>query len=203
MGTMWQDLRYATRMLVKNPGFTAVAVLTLALGIGANTAIFSVVNSVLLRPLAYRDPQQLYVVREIVPQWAKSVPMLAANLPDFLIWQKECHSFDCIAIAEPIELALSGSGDAQEIQGVRASASLFDVLGVHPALGRAFRREEDQAGRDQVVILADSFWRNRFHADPGLVGTAIMLNGEPHTVVGILPAAFHFAKDLGSLSGFG
>ena len=200
---LWHDLHYGARMLCKNSGFTAVAVLTLALGIGANTAVFSVVNSVLLRPLAYRNPQQLYVIREIVPQWSKSYPLLAANLQDFLIWQKECHSFDQVALAESLDMTLRGAGETEQIHGVRGSANLFDVLGVHPALGRSFFSEEDQPGRDRVVILTDSFWHTRFHSDPALVGTAITLDGEAHVVVGILPAAFRFPKELGTLSRFG
>ncbi len=201
--TLLQDLRFALRMLRKNPGFTAVAVLTLGLGIGANTAIFSLVNSVLLRPLSYKDPQQLYVVREIVPQWANSSPTLAANLLDFQIWQKECRSFDPIAIAEALEMDLSGAGDAEEIHGIRASANLLDLLGERPALGRSFVPEEDLAGHDRVVILTDAFWRGRFHGDPGLMGRTITLNGEPHVVIGVLPASFHFPKEIGSWIDFG
>jgi predicted permease len=201
--TLAQDLHYAFRLLIKNPGFTLVAVLTLALGIGANTAIFSFVNSVLLRPLSFRNPEQLYVINEIVPEWAKSFPILAANLPDFLIWQKECHSFEQVAVAESEELGLSGSRDAEEIRGIRASANLLDLLGEHPALGRSFRPDEDQAGHDLVVILTDSFWRGRFHADPNLLGRTIILDGQPHLVVGILPPSFHFPMQIGASGTFG
>ena len=159
LDTLVQDLRFAFRMLRKSPGFTAMAVLTLGLGIGANTAIFSVVNSALLRPLAYREPQQLYLVREIVPQMAKFAPTLGANIPDFRIWQKQVHSFADIAIAESTSADLSGAGEPEVIRGVRASANIFDVLGAQPALGRAFLPEEDQAGRGNVVLLTDAFWR--------------------------------------------
>src|SRR5437899_3231179 len=136
--TLLQDLRFAFRMLRKSPGFTAVAVLTLALGIGANTAIFSVVNSALLRPLAYREPGRLYLVREIVPQLAKFAPEMDANLPDFLIWQKQVHSFADVAIAESTTAGLTGAGEPEMIRGVRVSANIFDVLGAQPALGRTF-----------------------------------------------------------------
>jgi predicted permease len=200
--TLLQDLGYAVRMLRKNPGFTAVAILTVALGVGANTVIFSLVNGVLLRPLSYKDPQQLFVVREVVPQWTKSYPLLAANLPDFQIWQKECQSFEQVAIAEALEMNLSGTGEAEEIHGVRASANLLNLLGEHPLLGRSFLPEEDQTGKDRVVILTDAFWRSRFHGDPGIIDRTITLNGEPHAVIGVLRASFHFPKEIGTLSGF-
>ena len=196
--TLLQDIRYALRMLRKNAGFTAVAVLTLALGIGANTAIFSLVNGVLLRPLSYKDPGQLYVIREIVPQWAKSVPSLAANYPNFLIWQKECRAFEQMSLAEGIDMVLSGAGDAEEIHGVRASTNLLEFLGQYPAIGRSFLPEEDQAGHDRAVILTDGFWRSRFHSDPNMIGRSITLDGEPHVVVGVLPSSFHFPKTIAS-----
>ena len=198
-----QDLRLGARMLRKNPGFTTVAILTLALGIGANTAIFSLVNSVLLRPLTYKDPQQLYIIREIIPQWANSIPTLDANLPDFQIWQKECRSFEQIAVAEAMDMDLSGAGDAEEIHGIRASANLLDLLGEHPVLGRSFIPEEDLAGHDRVVILTDAFWRGRFHGDPALVGRTITLDGQSHVVIGVLPPTFRFPKALGSSFDFG
>jgi predicted permease len=182
-----QDLRFGLRMLRKSPGFTAVAVLTLSLGIGANTAIFSIVNSALLRPLSYPEPQQLYVVREIVPQWAKSTPSLDANLPDFQIWQKQVHSFEGVAITEGTSADLTGVGEPEQIRGMRVSASLLDVLGVRPALGPGFLPQQDEAGHGYVVILADRFWRSHFHADPSIIGKGITLDGFPHTVVGVLP----------------
>src|SRR6059036_1727756 len=187
--TVVQDLRFGVRMLARNPGFTAVAVATLALGIGANTAIFSVVNSVLLRPLAYRESQQIYLIQVIWLQMAKFYPLIPANLPGFRIWQRECHSFEGIAVAEGASADLTGAGEAVEIHGVRASANIFDVLGVRPALGRSFLPEEDEPGRGRVVVLTDEFWRGRFHADPFVVGRTITLDGAPYTVVGVLPAS--------------
>src|SRR5437762_768218 len=200
MTPLLQDLRYGIRMLAKNPGFTAIAVLTLALGIGANTAIFSVVNTVLLRPLAYRDSERLYLIEEIVPQWAKFAPLLSANLPDFRIWQKDCHSFESIAIADNARAVLTGSGETEQIPGMRASANLFDVLGIVPALGRNFLPEEDEPGRGHVVILTDAFWRSRFHADSSLVGRRIRLDGDSYLVAGVLPASFHFPEELAATS---
>jgi len=191
-----QDVRYAARQLRRNPGFTAVAILTLALGIGVNTAIFSVVNSVLLRPLAYPHPERLYLVREIVPQYAKFVPSLLANLPDFQIWRKQVHAFEDVAIAEGASAILSGTGEPQRIHGVRASANLLELLGVRPALGRTFLPEEDEPGRGRVVILTDYFWRSRFGGNPSIVGRSISLDGAPHEVVGILPPSFRLPAAL-------
>ena len=179
-------------MLRKNPGFTAVAILTLALGIGANTAIFSMVNSVLLRPLAYREAQQLYLVREIIPELSQTYPMLPANLPNFRVWQRECHSFAEVAIVTSTGATLTGYGEAEEISGGLASANLFDVLGIVPQLGRTFLPQEDTPGKDHVVMLTDSFWRDRFHGDPTIVGRSITLDDQPFQVVGILPASFRF-----------
>jgi predicted permease len=179
-------------MLARSPGFSAVAVLTLALGIGANTAIFSVVNGVLLRPLAYPHPERLYLVREVVVQWMKTDPSMLANLPDFRIWQKQVRSFEDVAIAESASAILSGAGEPERIHGVRASTNLFALLGVRPAMGRAFQPEEDERGRGNVVMVTDHFWRSRFNSDPSLLGRVLMLDGAPHEVVGILPVSFHF-----------
>ena len=190
----FMDVRYGLRMLRKNPGFTAVAMLTLALGIGANTAIFSMVNSVLLRPLAYREAQQLYLVREIIPELSQTYPTLPANLPNFRVWQRECHSFADVAIVTSLDMTLTGYGEAEQISGGRASANLFDVLGIVPELGRTFLPQEDTPGKDHVVMLTDSFWRDRFHGDPAIVGGSITLDGKPFQVVGVLPASFRFPK---------
>jgi putative ABC transport system permease protein len=202
LDVLHQDLRFALRMFRKSPGFTAIAILTLALGIGATTAIFSVVNSALLRPLAYRDPQRLYLVREIVPQLAKFYPTLSANLPDFHIWQKQVHAFADVAIAESTTADLTGHDEPEVLHGVRASANIFSVLGTHPALGRTFRPEEDDSGRGRVLILTDAFWRNRFQGDPSAIGKTITLDGVPHEIVGILPASFPFPQVLGGADSY-
>jgi hypothetical protein len=156
-----KDLRYAIRTLRKSPGFTAVAIITLALGIGANTAIFSIVNSALLRPLSYSHPEQLYLVREILPQLAKFYPTVNANLPDFRIWQKQVHTFADVALAEATSADLTGTGEAESISGMRVSANILSLLGVRPALGRSFRPDEDESGQGRVVMLkngdADEF----------------------------------------------
>ncbi len=199
-----QDIRYGLRMLRKSPGFTSVALLTLAIGIGANAVIFSMVNSVLLRPLVYRQPQELYLLREIIPQLSNVYPTLPANVRSFRTWQRESHSFSQFSIVEPVRMALSFSGETEEVSGGVASANLFDVLGVEPRMGRTFLPSEDTPGHDHVVILTDAMWRDRFHADPSLLGRSISLDGEPYQVVGILPSSFRFPKDgqLGALTEF-
>jgi predicted permease len=201
---LWQDVRFGLRMLRKSPGFTAVAVLTLTLGIGANTAIFSMVNSVLLRPLAYREARQLYLVREIIPELSQTYPTLPANLPNFRVWQRECHSFAQVAIVTSSGATLTGYGESEDIYGGLASANLFDVLGIVPQLGRTFLPQEDTPGKDHVVMLTNAFWRDRFQGDPKMVGRSITLDGKPFQVVGILPASFRFPKgdQFGALTGF-
>lgn len=201
---LWQDARFGARMLRKSPGFTIVAVLTLALGIGANTTMFSVVNGVLLRPLAYRQSQQLYLIREIVPQLTKFYPTFPANLQNFRVWQQRARSFSEIAIAAGTSLDFTGHGPARQIAGAYVSASLFDTLGVRPEWGRDFRPEEDEPGRDHEVILTNSFWRSEFHGDPFIVGGYMTLDGAPYRVIGILPASFRFPgqDQLGPLTRF-
>ena len=200
MRALAYDLSYALRLLRKSPGFTAVTILTLAIGIGANTAIFSLVNGVLLKPLSFRDSKQLFVIHEIIPQWANSYPVLDANLPDYQIWRKESRSFDDIAILESTSMILSGAGESEQVQGTRASANLLQVLGVRPELGRLFLAEEDEAGHGQVVILTDSFWRERFEADSTIIGRSVTLGEHPFTVVGVVAPSFQMPGALGGLS---
>lgn len=193
------DLRDAGRKLRNQPLFALVVSLTLGFGIGANTAIFSVVNSVLLRPLNYDRPEQLYVIHEIIPQWAKSYPVLDANLTDFEIWRKEARSFEDIAIAEASSMVLTGSGDAEQVPCTRSSANFLSLLGARPALGRLFAPEEDNSGSGKSVILTNLFWRSRFHADAAIIGRTITLDGAAYTIVGVLPESFRLP---GGLNGF-
>jgi putative ABC transport system permease protein len=202
MNGLLQDLRYALRQLRKSSMLTVVAVATLALGIGATTVIFSVVNGVLLQPLRYAQPQQLYVVREIVPELSQTYPSFPANLAGFRIWQRECRSFSDIAIVKPQGLTLTGYGDPQQISGGQASANLFDVLGIRPVLGRTFLPQEDNTGNDHVVVLTYPFWRERFHGDSTIVGRSITLDGMPFQVVGVLPSSFRYPKNFGPLAEF-
>jgi predicted permease len=188
------DLRYAWRMLRKEWGFYGIAVATLALGIGANTAIFSVVDGVILRPLEYRESQRLVVIHEVVPRFANIAPMIPVNAMHFLEWRKTAHSFSEMALLGSVTYNFTGSGEPERIPSARVSPSLFPMLGIQARLGRTFLSEEDQAGRDRVVVLNEDLWRRRFAADPNVIGRKIVLNGNPYEIVGVLPASFHFPK---------
>src|SRR4051812_28450155 len=179
-----QDVRYGARMLLKNPGFTLIAVFALALGIGANSAIFSVVNTLLLRPLPYKNPSQLVVIWENATHlgFPKNTPS-AAN---FLDWQKQNTLFEGMAAFAERSFNLTGVGEPERLDGRRVSANLFDLLGVRPLVGRNFVPDEDKPGT-KVAILNESLWKRRFGSDPGVIGRALTLNGESYTVVGVLP----------------
>ncbi|MGA2134384.1 MAG: ABC transporter permease [Bryobacteraceae bacterium] len=194
---MWNDLRYAFRTLARERGFAAMAVLSLAVGIGANTAIFSVVNGVLLRPLAYREPQRLVAIREVVPKLVHLYPSLPVNLNHYFEWRKHCAALESVAVVRTSTFNLTGTGEPELLNGALVSANIFHVLGVNPRLGRAFLDEEDPEGHDRVVVISDSLWRRRFGADPSLVGRNILLGGRPHLVVGILAPDFRFFVQTG------
>jgi putative ABC transport system permease protein len=195
MRTLLQDLRYGLRMLGKNPGFTAVAVLTLALGIGANTAIFSVVNAVLLRPLPYKDPNRLVFVWQTYRP--RGVTWTAVAPANFLDWREQNRVFEDMAAVAISGVYLTGTGEPKRLEGQRVSASLFPLLGVSPLLGRTFLAEEDRPGGDPVVILSHRLWQERFGADPSAIGKTLTLDGEMHTVVGIMPPSFRFFNGWG------
>src|SRR5919202_2325488 len=188
METLWQDVRFGVRMLLKKPVFTAVAILALALGVGANTAIFSVVNGVLLRPLPFKDPDRLVRLGE----WSKEVPGMSISYPNFKDWREQNRVFDGIAATQFDSYNLTGSGEPERLQGRNVSWNFFDVLGVRPALGRAFRAEEDRAGAPRVCVISYSLWQRRFGAEEKVVGRAGTVNGESYTVVGVLPAGYRF-----------
>ena len=185
-----QDLRYGLRMLVKHPGFTAVAVTALALGIGANTAIFSVVNTVLLRPLPYKDPEQLMMVFE--DSRAHGYPRDTPTVANFIDWRDQNQVFESMAAIAGASFNLTGVGDPERLGGYRVSASLFPMLGVSPQLGRWFTPDEDQAGANRVVIMSHRLWQRRFGGDPNIVGRPLTLSGRSVTIVGIMPADFRF-----------
>jgi hypothetical protein len=188
-----QDLRYGLHLAVRNPRFTAVAVLTLGLGIGANTAIFSVVNAVLLRPLPYRDAGRLVVVLESNQgKGYQSFPVSTAN---FLDWKEQNRVFEEIAAAFDWAFNLTGRGEPEQIRGARVSANFFRMLGVDALRGRTFLLEEDQVGRDNVVVISYGLWKRRFGSDPGVVGQTVSLDGRAYTIIGILPPDFRFATE--------
>ncbi|MGA2184455.1 MAG: ABC transporter permease [Bryobacteraceae bacterium] len=198
MSVLLNDLRQAVRSLLKDRGYTTVALLTLAFGVAANTIIFSVVDAVLLRPLTYRDPGRLMVINEVVPEVARMYPRLPVNARHFFEWRDRCSSFGQFSIIEPLNFVLTRAGQPEQLIGARVSANLLFMLGVQPQLGRTFLDEEDQPGHEHEVIISDALWNRRFHRDPALVGRPITLDGAQWTVVGILPASFHFPKSDGS-----
>ena len=188
MNTFLQDVRYALRMLAKSPGFMAIAILTLALGIGANSALFSVVNGVLLNPLPYPNPQQLASVYSRTTQFSHS----SISYPNFLDWQRENGTFAAMAAYRGDEFNLTGSGEPERLRAEMVSADFFPILAVKPVLGRLFSAQDDHAGAAPVVLLSEGLWRRRFGASPQIIGEAISLNGVAYTVVGIIPTDFYF-----------
>ena len=189
MDVLRQDFRQAIRALVRTPGFTLVAVLTLALGIGANTAIFSVVNAVLLRPLPFHEPGQLVVLNEIETRRAATDQVAADNFRD---WRAQSKTLERLAAWNHWGLSISGEGEPVEISTIRASHDFFNVLGVQPALGRGFLPDEEQPGRDHVVVLSHALWQQRFAGDRRIVGRSVTLDDEPYTIVGVMPEGFRF-----------
>ncbi len=187
MTSLFQDVRYAARLLLRTPGFTAIAVVALALGIGANTAIFSVVNTLLLRPLPYRDPQQLLVIWEHnIPRDKKNNVVSPGN---YLHWREMNRVFDQVAGIATFRSTLTGQGNPEEMPVQYVNGGLLTMLGVAPQLGRLFAAEDDDPNV-HVAIVSDRLWRQRFGRDPGLLGKTITLGGVSHTVVGIMPAGF-------------
>ncbi len=194
---LWQDLRYSLRTLVKNPGFTAVAVIALALGIGANSAIFSVVNTVLLRPLPYKDPERLVMVWEDDTKggYPRDTPA-AANYVD---WRDQNQVFEGMAAMADADFNLTGTGDPERLEGKLVSASFFPLLGVEPQLGRVFLPEEDRPGANNVVLLSHGLWQRRFGSDPNVIGKPVTLNGGTGTVVGVMPPQFQHPGEKAEL----
>ncbi len=187
MSDLLRDLRLALRTLLKAPGFTTIAVITLGLGIGANTAIFSVVNGVLLKPLPYHEPERLAVVREVFGDGLRG----SVAGPNFTDWRDRNRSFEQLAAFRVRLLTVSGDGDPEEVVGTQVTSDFFGMLGVPVASGRAFSPDEEE-GEARAVVLGDGFWRTRYAADPGIVGRTIRLNARPYTVVGIAPPGFTY-----------
>ncbi|MGH6628806.1 MAG: ABC transporter permease, partial [Burkholderiales bacterium] len=197
METLLKDIRYAIRSLLKHPGFTVIAVITLALGIGANTAMFSVINGVLLRPLPYHEPDRLVTIWEESPlRGMYQMPVSYANLRD---WVDQNHSFEQISAYTFTNLNLSGAGEPARLSAVRASANLFALIGAKPLLGRPFLAEEDKDGANRVVILGHGVWQSRFGSDSEIIGKALTLNNQSYTVVGVMSPNFQFPVGFGYL----
>lgn len=189
MGTFWQDLQYGGRLLLKSPAFTLIAVATLALGIGANTAIFGIVNTVLLRPLPYPNQQQLVNVWETDSN--RKIKHGSVPPGDFVDWRAQNQVFQGISAFQFDVFTLTGAGEPEQVWGGRVSANFFDLFGVRPVVGRAFRPDEEQLGHDRVVIISHAVWTRHFAADPNVVGHSVTINDNPYTVIGVLPADFN------------
>lgn len=203
MHTLWQDIRYGARMLLKNPGITFVVILALALGIGANTAIFSVVNAVLLRPLPYPEPDSLLFLNERSPV----LDEMSISYPNFTDWRNQNHVFEKIGVYNRESYNLTGAGEAERILTAQASADLFYALRVNAAVGRVFTNEEDQPGGTPVVVLSHGLWQRRFGGQMSILNQPLTLNGKSYTVIGVMPQGFQYPSrvemwvPVGQLSG--
>ncbi|HEU0176543.1 MAG TPA: ABC transporter permease, partial [Blastocatellia bacterium] len=190
MQTLWQDLRYGARMLLKKPGFTLIAVITLALGIGANAAIFSVVDAVLLRPLPYPHAERMVYVLEGRLSEPKAEDSYSPQ--NFTEMRSRNQSFDSYSALSYVSFTLTGDQQPEALNGLLATADFGRVIGTAPALGRFFTADEDTPGKDHVALIGDGLWKRRFGADPQIVGRSVQLNGEPFTIIGVMPPNFYF-----------
>lgn len=192
MNTLLQDLRYGVRILLKHPGFTLVAVITLALGIGANTAIFSLVNSILLRPLPFREPDRLVRLLQASPKLGLS--SWGVSQADFAAYREQNRSFETMAIYNSGGMNLTGEGEPERLPMTNVTADFFKVFGVSPLLGRTFVEGEDAPGKNVVCVISHAFWQRRFAGDPNVVGRTLSLNNTPTQIVGVMPADFKFPR---------
>src|SRR6185369_11847396 len=190
MDSLIKDLRYALRALLRRPGFTAVAVITLALGIGANTAIFSVVHGVLLEPLPYVESDRLVALRQSNLTANVAQPDAQISPGNFLEWQRQNTTFSSLAAYRTVSYNLTGDGNPERLLSARVSSDLFKLLGAQPIWGRDFLAEEDQPGRDKVVIISQGLWHRRFGGWGDVLGKSLKLDGEDFTIVGVMPASF-------------
>ena len=192
MAAILQDFRYALRMLAKNPGFTLVAVLTLALGIGANAAIFSLVNAIMLRPPPFREPSRLMYLSERSSQ----LEGMSISYPNLLDWQKQTVAFESIAGFRNQGYNLSGGETPERVTGFSVSANFFATLGIAPLRGRVFSSDEDRAGAERVVVISEGLWHRRFGGDPAILDRTIQLDAQSHAVIGVMPASFQFPREV-------
>src|SRR5579864_900743 len=180
------DLGYAFRMLRKDAGFAAVVLLTLALGIGANTLLFSILNGVLLKPLPYPHPEQLVVLHES----KQNFPNGSISFPNFRDWRDRNHAFAAMGVSRGTGFLLTGRGDAEQLRAEAVSADFFSILGVQPVAGRLFLHGEDEIGAPPIVAISEGFWRRKLGAAPSVIGAALTLDGRNYAIVGVVPAAF-------------
>ncbi|HTF71846.1 MAG TPA: ABC transporter permease, partial [Edaphobacter sp.] len=183
-----QDIHYGIRTLLKSPSFAAAAVLTLALGIGANTATFSVVNRVLLSPLPYKDPNRLISLFEEIPSSKRS----SISYPNFLDWRDMNRSFSSIAGYRGTDVNISWNGEAEHLPGEMISAGLFEILGIHPIAGRTFSKNDDRLGAAPTIVISEGLWKRKFGSMPNIVGQTVTVDGTPRTIIGIVSSSFHF-----------
>jgi len=189
MNGFLQDLRYAVRQFLKTPALTAVVVITIALGVGANTALFSVVNGLLLNPLPYPQPEQLVALRESKPNFEfGSIPY-----PNFRDWQKDNRTFSAMAVWRNSAFSLTGTGEAEQVSGQFVSSDFLSIFGVKPVMGRAFARGEDEIGGPPIALISEGLWRRKFNSAADILGKGITLDGNGYTIVGVTPASFHFS----------
>ncbi len=192
LGSLAQDLRYGVRNLARNPGFALVAMLTLALGIGANTTIFSIINSTLLKPIAYPDPDRLVLVWETFGKPPNNENIVSN--PNFQDFRRTAHSFESMAIFDSAgrgySLSSTNQKDAERVSGLRVTASFFDVLGIRPLMGRTFTPDEELPGKDHEVVLSYSLWQSHFNGDRSLIGKTTRIDGADFTVIGVMPETF-------------
>src|SRR5215831_3754568 len=185
--SLLQDLRYGLRMLTKAPAFSVIAILTLALGIGANTAIFSVVNGVLLNPLPFHDAHQLVSLFEEIPNFKNG----SISYPNFVDWRRMNRSFSAMAAYRSTGYNLTGAGEPENLRGEMISAGFFEILGVTPLRGRTFRPEEDRLGANPTVMITEGLWKRKFGSAPDIIGKPLILNDVSRTVIGVVPSNFH------------
>src|SRR6185503_7706732 len=194
MDSFVSDIRYAVRNLIKRPGFTAIAVITLALGIGVNTAIFSAVNALLINPLPFPDQDRVVAIWDKVP--SHGVERNEVAMANYLDWRAQSQSFEHLALERWWSTNLTAGDTPERVQGFLVTANFLDVLGVKPVKGRNFVEEENQPGKDGVAIITDSLWQRRFGSDTNIVNKTITTNGVVRTVIGVLPADFNYPKGV-------
>lgn len=189
-----RETRYAFRQIRTHPGFAAVAILTMALGLGATAAMFSLIDGILLRPLQYKDPQNLYIATELFPRTAQAAREVPVNARHFHEWRTRCSACASAAMADGFGFTLNGERESVRVPGLRVSTNFFSTLGVQPALGRDFLPEEELSGPHHVILLSDSLWRARYNADPAVVGREIRVDGEAYTIIGVMPASLSLPR---------